>query len=172
MCYNEIVMRWIANLLRISTMKSSALVDLLHLPESTIRKYATDYAEYLSPSAVGGGGRHRDYTDHDARVLKLVIDMKAAKQSAENIDVTLRSLQDGGWERLPTLDENALALLPTPQAMITAQTERAVMQKEIDMLREQLDRATTDRDTLLKRVAQLELKMEMIEQGWRPPTKD
>lgn len=154
-------------------MKSSALVELLHLPESTIRKYAVDYAEYLSPSAVGGGRRHRDYTDHDARVLKLVIDMKAAKQSAENIDVTLRSLQDGGWERLPTLDENTLALLPTPQAMITAQTERAVMQKEIDMLREQVEKASADRDDLLRKLARAELRLELYASGeLKPPTKD
>ena len=52
------------------------------------------------------------------------------------------SLQAGGWERLPKLDENALALIPTPAAMITAQTERAVMQKESDMLREQVSKAT------------------------------
>lgn len=152
-------------------MKSSALVTLLGIPESTIRKYAVDYAAYLSPAAHAGAGRHRDYTDHDARVLKLVIDMKSAKTSADDIDITLRSLQDGDWERLPALDENALALIPAPAAMIAAQTERAVMQKEIEMLRESLDKATADRDELLKRIARAELRLELYASGeLKPPT--
>lgn len=146
-------------------MKSSVLVSLLNIPESTIRKYAGDYAAFLSPAANAGAGRHRDYTEHDARVLKLVIDMKAVKQSPENIDITLRSLQNTGWERLPKLDESALAILPTPEGMIQAATERAVMQKEIDMLRDSLNKATSDRDELLKRIARAELRLELYESG-------
>jgi DNA-binding transcriptional MerR regulator len=150
-------------------MKSSALVALLNIPESTIRKYAGDYAAYLSPAVNAGAGRHRDYTDHDARVLKLVIDMKAAKQRPEDIEVTLQSLQAGGWERLPALDENTLAIIPTPQALIVAQTERAVMQKEIDMLREALDKATSDRDELMRRLARAEMRAELFESGELKP---
>lgn len=150
-------------------MKSNALVAILNMPDSTIRKYAQDYAEFLSPTASAGGGRHRDYTDHDARVLKLVIDMKAAKQNADNIDATLRSLQNSGWERLPALDEDALAIIPAPAAMIAAQTERAVMKKEIDMLREMLDKANSDRDDLLKKLHRAELMLELMQSGELKP---
>ena len=82
----------------------------------------------------------------------------------------MRSLQDGSWERLPTLDENALALIPAPAAMIAAQTERAVMKKEIEMLREALDKATTDRDELLKRLYRAEMRLELYASGeLKPP---
>ena len=153
-------------------MKSSAVVAALNMPESTVRKYAHDYAEYLSPTADTGAGRHRDYTDHDVRVLKLVADMKAAKQNAENIDATLRSLQDSGWERLPALDESASSIIPAPAAMIAAQTERAVMQKEIEMLREQiveLKAERADRDELVKKLAEAETMLRLYEAGRLKP---
>lgn len=163
-------------------MKSNALVTLLRCSESTIRKYAGDYADYLSPLAQAGAGRHRDYTDHDARVLKLVIDMKAAKQTEDSIHATLRSLQANGWERLPALDNDALAVVPSPAAMLAVQTERAVMQKEIDLLREQIERAeavhkdertalTADRDELVKKLAEAETMIKLYESGrLKPPT--
>ncbi len=153
-------------------MKSNALVAILKCSESTIRKYAGDYTEYLSATAHAGAGRHRDYTDHDMRVLKLVIDMKAAKQSAENIDITLRSLQEGGWERLPPLDENALAVTATPGAALVAQAERLVMQKEIEMLREQiaeLKAERADRDELVKQLAEARTMLRLYDEGRLKP---
>lgn len=162
-------------------MKSNALVTLLRCSESTIRKYAGDYAEYLSPLAQAGAGRHRDYTDHDARVLKLVIDMKAAKQSEDNIHATLRSLQANGWERLPALDSDALAVVPAPTAMLALQAEKSAMQREIDVLREMLESIRTDlrgqvaeRDgriiELERQLARAQMRIEMYESGeLKPP---
>src|SRR5215208_1489601 len=120
-------------------MKSSAVVTMLNMPESTLRKYARDYSEYLSPAGTGGAGRHRDYTEHDIRVLKLIRDMKLQNVSNEDIDVTLRSLQAGGWDRLSALDESAKAIIPAPGALIAANADRGAMQREIDLLREMLD---------------------------------
>lgn len=145
-------------------MKSSAVVTMLNTPESTVRKYAREYAEFLSPSAEATGGRHRDYTDHDVRVLKLIIEMKAAKSTQDTIDVTLNSLRDNGWERLPALDESALAIIPSPAALLEAQAERAVMQKEIDMLRERIDemKATqADREDLIRKLAERETMLRL-----------
>jgi len=44
-------------------MKANAVVTALNIADSTVRKYAEQYAEYLSPSGTGGGGKHRDYTE-------------------------------------------------------------------------------------------------------------
>ena len=155
-------------------MKSSAVVAMLNTPESTIRKYAREYAEFMSPSAEATGGRHRDYTDHDVRVLKLIIEMKAARSTQDTIDVTLNSLRDSGWERLPQLDESAAAIIPSPAALIEAQAERAVMQKEIDMLREQiadLKAERADRDDLVRKLAEAETMLKLYETGrLKPPT--
>lgn len=121
-------------------MKPSAVAAALGIAESTIRKYASEYAEFLSPSGAGGSGKHRDFAEHDVRVLKLVRDMRGENASQEDIDVTLQSLKANNWERLPALDDNASAILPSPGALVTAQTEKSVMQREIELLREQLDR--------------------------------
>ncbi|MEO8396986.1 MAG: MerR family transcriptional regulator, partial [Chloroflexota bacterium] len=140
-------------------MKTSAILGVLDMADSTLRKYAVEYAHYLSPSATRGAGTHRDYTNHDVRVLKLINDMKRAKQSDEDIEVTLSSLEAGGWERLPALDESSSAIIPAPAAMIAAHGERAVMQKEIDMLRDQLEGSKAERDDRDARIVDLERKL-------------
>jgi len=154
-------------------MKSSAVCTVLNMADSTLRKYAQEYGQYLSPSASGGGGKHREYTDHDVRVLKLVNDMKLAKESGDDIEVTLRSLQDSRWERLPQLEDGSSAIIPAPAAMIEARAERAVMQKEIDMLRERIVELTAeraDRDDLVKKLAAAETMLKLYEQGrLKPP---
>jgi DNA-binding transcriptional MerR regulator len=161
-------------------MKANAVVTALGIADSTVRKYAEQYAEFLSPTGTGGAGRHRDYTDHDVRVLKLIVDMKAGKTSPDDIDVTLRSLQDGGWEQLPALDVGAQALVLSPQAQVMAQADKSAMQREIDVLREMLTNAderadarvaqvTADRDELLKRLHRAELKLELYESGELKP---
>lgn len=163
-------MRYVANLGTDSTVKSSALVSILNMAESTLRKYARDYAQYLSPSGTGGAGRHRDYTDHDVRVLKLVRDMKMQNVSADDIEITLQSLQAGGWERLPALGDDAKAIVPSPVALLTAQADRSAMQREIDLLREMVDKATADRDDLLRRLARAETMLELYESGRLKPS--
>lgn len=157
-------------------MKASAVVATLGIADSTVRKYAEQYAEYLSPSGTGGGGKHRDYTDHDLRVLKLIRDMKFANTDPDNIEVTLQSLQQGGWERLPPLDGDTRAIVQTPATALAASADKSAMQREIDVLREMLDRAEArsqaslaDRDELLKRLHRAELKLEMYESGELKP---
>ncbi|MEO8391474.1 MAG: MerR family transcriptional regulator [Chloroflexota bacterium] len=164
-------------------MKSSAVCTVLNMADSTLRKYAQDYAPFLSPGASAGAGKHREYTDHDVRVLKLVNDMKIAKQTPEDIDVTLSSLQANDWERLPALDGNSSAIIPAPAAMIEAQVDRAVMQNTIDMLREQIEtikaehRETleferlqrADRDVLVKKLAEAETMLRLYEDGRLKP---
>lgn len=140
-------------------MKPNAVVAALRVPDSTIRKYANEYSSYLSPSADTRKGSHRDYTDHDVRVIKLIIDMKAARQSTDNIHVTLRSLEAGAWERLPALDDTSASIIPSPAAMIEGHTDRAVMQNTIDMLREQIDGMKGDSRIDRDRINELEREL-------------
>lgn len=156
-------------------MRASQICASLDIADSTLRKYAVEYVDYLSTSGAGGNGRHRDYTDHDVRVLKLINDMKRANQSEENIEVTLASLQAGDWERLPKLDESTAAIIPSPASMVAINQDRAVMQKEIDMLREQitdLKAERADRDELIRRLAIAEHDLKLYESGrLRPPSE-
>jgi DNA-binding transcriptional MerR regulator len=160
-------------------MKPSAVAAALGIAESTIRKYASEYSEFLSPAGAGGSGKHRDFADHDVRVLKLVRDMRAENASQEDIDVTLQSLKSNNWERLPALDDNAMSIIPSPGALVAAQADKSVMQREIELLREQLERVDAerkveraDRDDLLKRLHRAELLLELYESGkLKPPGK-
>lgn len=153
-------------------MKAHELIKLLDIPESTMRKYAQDYDEYLSPPI---SKRHRDYTDQDARILKLIVEMKAKRTDPENIDATLSSLQAGGWQQLPELTE-ASSIVPTEQNLVAAKATMSAMQREIDVLREMLNRAeereaakSADRDNLLRRLERAETLLELYKSGELKP---
>ncbi len=157
-------------------MKPSSVAAALGIAESTVRKYASEYAEFLSPGGAGGGHRHRDFAEHDVRVLKLVCDMKAENTSPEDIDVTLQSLKSNNWERLPALDDNSKGLVTSPGALIAANAEKSVMQREIELLREQLEAVNaerkaerSDRDELLQRLHRAETLLELYESGSLKP---
>lgn len=151
-------------------MKAHEALKLLdNLPDSTLRKYAQDYAQYLSQAPASR--RHRDYTDLDVRILRLVMDMKAQRVKPADIDVTLSSLQAGNWERLPELDSSALSLVPTESAIVALQADKSAMQREIDILREMLSNATSDRNDLLERLYKAETLLELYESGRLQPPK-
>ena len=159
-------------------MKSNELVKLLNIPESTVRKYAQDYAEYLSPTTAN---RHREYTEHDARVLKLIVDMKTERVKSQDIEVTLSSLKAGDWRQLPALDKATQNIIPTQANQITAledisalrrevEVMRTEHQRQVDMLREMLKESTSDRDELIKRLSEAETMLRLYEQGKLKPT--
>lgn len=157
-------------------MKPSAVAAALGIAESTVRKYASEYAEFLSPGGAGGGHRHRDFAEHDVRVLKLVCDMKTENASAEDIDVTLQSLKSNNWERLPALDDTSKGLVASPGALIAANAEKSVMQREIELLRERIELLNAerkaeraDRDELLQRLHRAETMLELYESGRLKP---
>lgn len=150
-------------------MKAGELQALLNLKSSTLHKYATDYAEYLSPSAVSGAGHHREYTEHDARVLKLILTMKGEKLSADDIAVTLNSLRSGDWQQLPPLDQNGGEIIPTRENLVAAGKRESALQREIEILREMLKDASSDRDDLVKRLAEAELLVKLYESGRLKP---
>jgi len=106
--------------------------------------------------------------------------MKFQNVSPENIEVTLQSLMAGGWERLPALDDNSKAIMPSPAAVVAASADRSAMQREIEVLRKMLDRADqradaaiaaakADHDELLARLHRAELKLELYESGELKP---
>lgn len=161
-------------------MKSSALVALLQIPESTIRKYARDFEQYLSPGAAGASGRHREYSDHDARVLKLIVDMKRSGTNLESIGASLAMLQANNWEQLPPLETGAKSLILDTVGQIQAQADRSALQREIEVLRTQIDHleqlrkedlaaAQRDRDELLRRMHKAETLLELYQQGKLKP---
>lgn len=146
-------------------MKSGELAKRLNLPTSTLHKYSQDYKTYLSAPGAG----HREYTEQDERILRLILEMKAERTPQGDIDVTLSSLQAGNWERLPALDEPAKSLVPTQDNVIALDKEKTAMQREIDLLREMLTESRADRDTLLARLYRAETLLELYQSGKLKP---
>src|SRR4051812_44212067 len=116
------------------TMKPSAVAAALNIAESTVRKYANAYADFLTPGGAGGDRRHRDFEERDVRVLKLIRDMYAAGTAADDMDVTLQSLKAGNWERLPALEESTKGIMPAPGALMEANRRNDVLAGEINIL--------------------------------------
>jgi DNA-binding transcriptional MerR regulator len=157
-------------------MKPSVAAATLGIAESTIRKYATDYGDFLSPAGAGGDRKHRDFDERDVRVLKLIRDMYAAGTNADDMDVTLQSLKSSDWERLPQLDETARSIVPAPGALMEANRHNDLLQGEINVLREQLEKAearnAADRQEVIdlqRKLAQAELRIELLNSGELKP---
>ncbi|MEO8396902.1 MAG: MerR family transcriptional regulator [Chloroflexota bacterium] len=164
-------------------MKPSAVAAALGIAESTVRKYAQKYSEFLTPGGAGGEHKHRDFAEHDVRVLKLIRDMSVASTSPDDVDVTLQSLKSNGWDRLPALDESAKGLVASPGALVAANADKGVMQREIELLREQMDILKADgkdeRDQLNaqindlgRKLSRAETLLELYESGRLKPKEE
>lgn len=148
-------------------MKSNELVQLFGVSESTIRNYVREYAQYLSPSAVGGGGQHRSFTEQDAKVLSLIIDMRSQNQSADTIALQLSALQSNNWEQLPeiksTQKEIALNQPVADKAILSA------LQREADVYKGLYETERANNNALRDRAAKAENLVELYESGRLKP---
>jgi len=84
-------------------MNPSTLADRLNVNSDTVRRWASTYAVYLSPSANPTRGKSRSFTDHDARILLLVSTLRDSGLDHTDIENRLKELQDDSWARLPEL---------------------------------------------------------------------
>ncbi len=93
-------------------------VGTLHdVSGETVRAWAMEFQEYLSPSANPGRRRQRLYTPEDMAVLALVAAMKSTGSTYEDIHVSLKAGQRGSTPGTPPNDL---------QAMITTDNRRAL----------------------------------------------
>lgn len=158
-------------------MKSADVVKLLNLHDSTLRRYALHYGDYLSPAGAGGTGHHRDYTEQDVRILKLIRDMKNDREvKPGDIEATLSSLAASHWDRLPALSETNQSIVPTQDNMIALRSDNDRLQGKIEGLEDEINRLyvalgqqRADRDELLQRVQRAELMLELYQQGKLKP---
>jgi DNA-binding transcriptional MerR regulator len=122
-------------------MKPHDAANRLEIAIPTLRQWAYEYREFLSPQAVGGGGRHRDFADHDLRVLFFVREQKRMGYPADEIHLTLRQLEQDSWEKLPDIPERsnmaAVPVVPEAAARAALDAERRSLLHEISFLHEQ-----------------------------------
>lgn len=113
----------------------------LKIAASTVRQWAAEYREFMSPHAAGGGGRHRSFTELDVRILYFVKEAKDRNQHYEEIEPVLTQLRENSWSDLPFVPEEAnmasVPMVPEAAAHSVLEAERRSLLREIAFLREQ-----------------------------------
>lgn len=124
--------------------------DVFHVTPQTVKRWASEFASYLSVSATPQAGKARLFTDADLEVLALVADMKAAGKTFEEIHAALKAGQRGDVPEMP-----AGSPAQTTQAL-------AYYQQEVDDLRRQLQAERTRADKAEGEVKALERMLEKL----------
>ena len=104
----------------------------------TIRNWATEFADYLSPTGTPEAGKVREFTIDDMRVFGLIAKMKDEGKTYEEIHV---SLKQGDRGDAPDLDESTLEVLQATEGERRVALEVQALQQVILDLRRQLNRA-------------------------------
>lgn len=95
----------------------------------TIKNWAKDFADFMSPTARPEGNHQRRFTDEDVRVFDLVNSMKKQGSVNEEIRAALGAGQRG---ELPEMPKN-LATVPSGTALAIALQRVKVLEAEIDL---------------------------------------
>jgi DNA-binding transcriptional MerR regulator len=75
------------------TQKTSELARMFNVSQQTIRTWADEFEEFLSPTATPGHGRQRIFSRDDIEVLTLVAQQRAMGLQTEDIRAALQNGQ-------------------------------------------------------------------------------
>src|SRR5690606_30310363 len=117
-------------MVRNDTYSSRHTATIFGVSLETIRNWADEFQDYLSPLATPGHGKHRMYTFDDLRVFALVAELKQKGHTYADIHSSLQNGQRGDPPPLPPEDI---------QAMVTSGQERR-LSLEVDVLQRHLIR--------------------------------
>jgi DNA-binding transcriptional MerR regulator len=106
--------------------------------EPTIRAWANEFADHLSPTANPGKGKGRSFTLDDLMVFSLVSEMKDRNHTFEDIHAALKSGQRGDP---PSLSENDLRVLKATEGEKRAAFEIQALQQHMVDLQQRLNKA-------------------------------
>lgn len=146
-------------------LRPKQLADWIGVSSSAVRKWSTEFGNYLSPGAAAGGGRHRSYNAQDCRVLAYVNTLRQGGASTEEIHTALTQLQNNDWRGLPAMPEAPpgiahVPMIPEQVAETAIDQQRAALMREIAFRDERID----DLETALEdeRTAHDETRREVI----------
>lgn len=133
----------------------------------TIRNWADEFQDYLSPTATPGRGKHRMYTFDDLRVFSLVADLKKQGMTYTDIHASLRNGQRGQPPALPPEEIQAL-VVGDQERRLSLEVEylqRSLIraQQELDEARTALKEATQIREEKVRLETRLEAEQQRIE---------
>lgn len=146
-------------------MQTSDLAKWLGLAAVTIRQWsAGDWAQYLSPTAQGGEGRSRVFTELDARIIAHIARLKASGQDRDSIHAALKSMQADDWRGLPDMpaappDYEPIPMIPREAAETTIDQQRRGLMREITIIEERVERLQDE--LLIERESKAALQIEL-----------
>ncbi len=126
-------------------MKMKQVATRLGKHENTIRKYARQYAEFLSPAP--DPGEHRIFTDDDIRVIAFISRLSDSGMQHDEILQSLKRKMDEGSPFPPVLPQpnaseaQALITLPEMEARLAVKDSKI---KELEATIAELRRQHTE----------------------------
>lgn len=161
-----------------SKYKSEDIRNYFNISHETVRRYAMDFAEFLSEGANPEKGQHRVYDESDLRVFAVIVSMKNSNHTDDDIKATLNSGAEGDLSSF--MNDDSVTLSPHVQTKLfqqqlnnlQSQLESAVeeaqmwrdkakkLEGQIEQLQKQLD-GQADVIELHKEIARLSLMLEM-----------
>jgi DNA-binding transcriptional MerR regulator len=141
-------------------MNFSTLAQLLDVDPSTVRRWASVYKEFFSPSSRPAQGKSRALTDHDVRVISLISSLRDAGLDLEGVRKRLNEMQADNWNDLPSIPDEWQRVagtipLDVAQARAGEMMTIAALQMEVKHLTAALESAQKRVDDL---VAELQAK--------------
>lgn len=103
-------------------------MELFGISKETVRQWAIEFAQYLSPSAAPGQkGKHRQYTEDDLTVFALIAEMKERGVIFDEIHLALTNGQRGtppGMQTAISQTTMQMVLLEKRVTELSAEVER------------------------------------------------
>lgn len=110
--------------------------EIFEISRQTVRIWAAEFAEYLSPSATPEKGQQRNFSDEDMAVFALVHDVKQRGGTYDSAHLQLKSGQRG---------EVPQKTLPAP---VESDVQLSTLRSQLTRLSNQLETVIVERDEL------------------------
>ncbi|MBA3869141.1 MAG: MerR family transcriptional regulator [Anaerolineae bacterium] len=143
---------------------TSQLASHFAVNAQTVKRYAEEFRDYLSPTATPEGGNTRRFTEDDVKVYDLIVRMKQDGKRFEQIHAALASGERG---ELPDFEIGSLTAAQS-SAQLRLLKRVAELQTEVERLRgvdarleevrEQLAEAKAEIKSLNREIGRLEAK--------------
>ena len=126
-------------------MQTKELADLLGVSTASVRDWTINlYKDYMSPTAQGGSGSVRQFSEQDARILALVGTLRADGMPHDDILAILEGYKADEWQDLPPLPvappgQGPISMIPRESAETAIQAQRQSLTREIAILSDRVE---------------------------------
>lgn len=141
-----------------NTFTTSQVAKRFGVADQTVKNWASEFADYLSPTATPQKGLKRSFTADDVAILALVHGMVGRGRDTGAAHAALQAGQRG---------ETGMVAAQTGDTLIEVQRDRDMLQGAVLELRRQLERTTGDRDELVAKLSEAETLLRLYRKRGR-----